>query len=86
MKEVWIIDWTEYEFGQRPDGTSMHTSIEKANAFLDKNATGCSEQFWRGSEPRKIFVSEQKYSECVQHNGDMWATNTSWLKTGEFVA
>jgi hypothetical protein len=36
MERAYVIVWTEYDFGQRPDGMSVHVSVEEAKAYLDR--------------------------------------------------
>ncbi len=85
MKQVWIMDWTEYEFGSRPDGTSMHIGLPAAQAFRKSHETGNDGQFWRASDPRTINVSDEKYAEVFKNGGHLWATQTYWLKTQEMA-
>ena len=86
MKQAWIMDWTEYEFGQRPDGTSMHVDLATAQQFRTEKSVGSADQYWRASNPRLVNVSDEKYAEVVAEGGSTWATMNSWLKTQEMVA
>lgn len=38
MERAYVIEWTEYErgWGQRPDGMSVHATVEDATAYLER--------------------------------------------------
>jgi hypothetical protein len=81
MKEVYALDWTEYEFGSRPDGTSIHVDLATAKAFRDTKSSDGYDQFWRSNDPYTVMVSEMLYNTMMDSGGTTWATNSSWLKT-----
>ena len=83
---VYALDWTEYEFGNRSDGTSIHADLETANAFREQYETGSQEQFWRSSDPRLVMVSKDLYLQMKTNGGSVYATRTKWLKTEQIVA
>ena len=82
---VFALDWTEYEFGSRPDGTSIHIDLERAEAFREKHSTGSRDQFWRSSGPRLVLVNDTLYNQMIEAGGDTYATPTHWLRTEKFT-
>jgi len=86
MNEAWILHWTEYEFGSRPDGSSLHIDLETAKAFRKSHETGDQEQFWRSTDPQKVQVSDERVKEMQAHDGSIWLTTSTWYKPTLTVA
>lgn len=78
MHEAWTLDWTEYEFGQRPDGTSLHIDLGAAVAFRKTHSTGSPDCFWRSDEPKKVWIDNEKLKELKDNNGNIWLTTHHW--------
>lgn len=65
---VYEIRWTEYErgWGQRPDGVSLHKSLEDAKKALQVNQESQPKDhipdiYTKGSEPKLIEVDKQTF-------------------------
>lgn len=72
-KTIWIIEWDEFEegYGPRSDGYSLHLSIEKANAWAEKEIkayTGIHTS-QPGSDPYIEAVPNHVYERVVSARG-----------------
>ena len=72
MKNVWVIEWEEWEegWGPRPDGVSLHTSEEKRKEYPKIEQKRDSE--FHSSFPTRTYereVSDQVYDEIVGNGG-----------------
>lgn len=76
---VYAINWTEFEFGSRPDGTSGHASMQEAEAFKQILSTGNEEQFWRGSDIRLVKVKKRIFDQ-IEKERNMWLTERNWYR------
>ena len=81
VQALYEIRWTEYErgWGQRPDGTSYHATLEEANKHIteywdsqpdadDGHAPDC---YCSPGTPRLVEVSDE-IMEAVEERGIHW--------------
>lgn len=71
MPKLIRIDWTEYErgFGTRPDGTTLHLSRARAEAY-------CAD-YWKKTKERQGPVAPHEYSapgdlQLIEVSGDLY--------------
>lgn len=84
VQAVWAVRWTEHEYGQRPDGISLHRSQAEAERFAQKNQGGSSEQYFTGSVPQLIEVSPAVAAH-VQKQGDTWGNPSGWIVDENYI-
>lgn len=63
---VYRTQWTEYEFGSRPDGVSYSTDLDALKKAIVKGSTGSAEQYWRASEITQAIVTPEFYEEVLK--------------------
>ena len=78
VQSLYEIQWTEYErgWGQRPDGTSYHATLEEAEQYIkeyweeqpDGSAPDC---YSSPGMPKLVEVSDE-IMEAVEENGIHW--------------
>lgn len=69
MVRVSAVNWTEYEFGQRDDGFSLHLNVEDAEAYKRENTT---QQFRPEGGVFFVIVAQTVYEQLVankENNG-----------------
>ncbi len=61
---VYRAEWTEYEFGQRPDGVSYSADLEKMKQHIKEiEALGSSDGYSRASSITQALVTPEFYAE-----------------------
>jgi hypothetical protein len=70
---LYAIDWTEYErgWGQRPDGRTLHFSLEEANKYIkdywDSMPDGPAPDIYsRPDTPKLVEVDKKTYDDFVK--------------------
>jgi len=79
MDKVAVIDtWTEYEFGQRPDGVSIHLTREDYEKYVkehmkDRDPSGPTPEYY--TNPNKnlkvVHISDDFYEEVKSSDGGL---------------
>lgn len=61
---VYRTQWTEHEFGERPDGVSYAVDLEALKAVIkDGESGGSPEQYWRAGTITQAIVTPEFYAE-----------------------
>jgi hypothetical protein len=72
---VYRTEWTEYEFGQRPDGVSYSADIETLKEHIKRiEAMGDRECFSRASDITQALVTPEFYAEILACKGGVITT------------
>jgi hypothetical protein len=72
---VYRTEWTEYEFGQRPDGVSYSADIESLKAHIKRiEAMGNRDCFSRASDITQALVTPEFYAEILACTGGVITT------------
>ncbi len=72
---VYRTEWTEYDFGQRPDGVSYSADIESLKAHIKKlEAGGCRECFVHASDITQAIVTPEFYKEILARESGVFTT------------
>jgi hypothetical protein len=72
---VYRTEWTEYEFGQRPDGVSYSADIELLKAHIKKlEAGGSRECYVRASDITQAIVTPDFYKEIMARESGVFTT------------
>lgn len=85
MHAVYAVNWTEHErgWGTRPDGHTLHSSLEEANRYIadywDKQPSGfVPDEYSAPSEPKLVHVDDDTYIN-VSNVGSIWGHNSQWI-------
>lgn len=87
MKAVYAINWTEYErgWGSRPDGHTLHISLEEAHNYIKNYGRDQRESYFYVPEiysapgdPKLVEVSDEVYID-VTNVGTIWGHTTRWI-------
>lgn len=88
--------WLESErgWGQRPDGTTLHLSVEDAKTYIDNynkthnTAATAPDEYTRATgEPFTVQVDKKVYAELEKSkNYGIWYEAVSWVKPGQVLA
>jgi hypothetical protein len=72
---VYRTEWTEYEFGQRPDGVSYSADIEALKAHIKRiEAMGTREGYSRASNITQALVTPEFYAEIIASTSGVVST------------
>lgn len=72
---VYRTAWTEYEFGQRPDGVSYAADLEALKTHIKRiEAMGSQECFARASDITQAIVTPEFYTEIVATPSGVFTT------------
>lgn len=71
---VYRTEWTEYEFGCRPDGVSYSEDLEKLKQAIKEGSTGSSEQYWRASDITQALVTPEFLAEIRKTKTGVYTT------------
>jgi hypothetical protein len=73
---VYRAEWTEYEFGQRPDGVSYSSDLEALKAHIKRiEALGTRDSFSRASDITQAIVTPEFYSEILAMTNGVYSTD-----------
>jgi hypothetical protein len=73
---VYRTEWTEYEFGQRPDGVSYSTDVGALKEHIKRlEATGSRECFVRASDITQAIVTPEFYAEIMAKSNGVYTTD-----------
>lgn len=84
MIAAYGVKWTDHEFGRRPDGLSLHDSMETAQKFIEEKTGGTRDQYWTASEP-ELMVIEPHVARVLGVKGTLWANSTGWTVDDAYV-
>lgn len=74
---VYKIDWTEYErgWGQRPDGTTYHLTLEEAKKYIDdywsKMPDNVPDEYSSPGKPTLVEVDKKTYDK-IKKRPNTW--------------
>jgi hypothetical protein len=72
---VYRTEWTEYEFGQRPDGVSYSADLEALKAHIKRiEAMGTREGYSRASDITQALVTPEFYKEILACKSGVYST------------
>jgi hypothetical protein len=72
---VYRTEWTEYEFGQRPDGVSYAADLDRLKSHIKRiEAMGSSGCYCRASDITQAIVTPEFYAEIVATEGGTFTT------------
>lgn len=72
---VYRTQWTEYEFGSRPDGVSYSEDLEALKAAIKEGEKGGSpEQFWRAGDITQALVTPEFLAEIRKTKTGVYTT------------
>jgi hypothetical protein len=68
-------EWTEYDFGQRPDGVSYAADIETLKAHIKRlEASGSAGCYVRASDITQAIVTPEFYKEVLARDNGVYTT------------
>ena len=94
---VWLLTWTEYEFGQRPDGATVHKNQDDCKKFVKafwdaehrRNPSGRTPEGYSkedGDGFAAIITDEKVYRDLLESDKfGIWLTNDGWRGLKYFV-
>jgi BMFP domain-containing protein YqiC len=72
---VYRTEWTEYEWGQRPDGVSYSADLEALKAHIKRiEAMGTREGYSRASDITQALVTPEFYAEIIASTSGVVST------------